>query len=114
MQIEKMVQETVEPQGFWDKLYRNALAMGRDLVRSALALWYCLMDARTSMADRGVIAAALVYLISPFDAMPEAFMGPAGYIDDASVIAAALAVLGSAVTEEHLEAAQRKLRAWFS
>lgn len=106
-------QTTVDSKNFWDKLYDAALAMGRELVQSALALWYCLMDERTSLPDRGVIAAALVYLISPIDAIPD-FTPVIGYTDDASVIAAALAVLGSAVTEEHLEAAQRKLHTWFS
>jgi uncharacterized membrane protein YkvA (DUF1232 family) len=113
MQMISNTQATVDSKNFWDKLYSAALAMGRDLVQSALALWYCLMDGRTSLPDRGVIAAALVYLISPIDAIPD--LTPVfGYHDDAGVIAAALAVLGSAVTEEHLEAAQRKLQVWFS
>jgi uncharacterized membrane protein YkvA (DUF1232 family) len=33
------------------------------------------------------IAAIAVYLLSPFDVLPEAFLGPAGFLDDALLLA---------------------------
>jgi uncharacterized membrane protein YkvA (DUF1232 family) len=51
-----------------------------------MALFVRLMgDPRVSPSLKMEIAAASAYIISPIDLMPEAFMGPAGLIDDAIV-----------------------------
>lgn len=61
------------------------------LVPDMMALFVRLMgDPRVSVALKAEIAAASAYVISPIDLMPEAFLGPAGLIDDAIVAAIAL------------------------
>lgn len=61
------------------------------LIPDIMALFVRLMgDPRVSPALKAEIAAASAYIIIPLDLMPEAFMGPAGLIDDAIVAAIAL------------------------
>jgi len=99
--------------GFWKKLAGAALAMGRDLVHSVLALYYAIMDEQTDLSHRGIIAGALLYVISPLDAIPD--LTPfVGYADDATVVALTLTAVAESVTEKHFRAAERKLKKWFS
>ena len=61
------------------------------LLPDMMALFVRLMgDSRVSPSLKLEIAAASAYIISPIDLMPEAFMGPAGLIDDAIVAVIAL------------------------
>lgn len=43
------------------------------------------IDERVSLADKGKLAIAIAYFISPFDLMPEILMGPIGYLDDIAI-----------------------------
>lgn len=43
------------------------------------------MDERVSVADKGKLAVAIAYFISPLDLMPEIFLGPIGYLDDIAI-----------------------------
>ena len=52
------------------------------------------------------------YLICPVDAVPD-ILGPAGYVDDASVLAAAVATLSCCANPEVIAAAKAKLGEWF-
>lgn len=38
------------------------------------------------MISSGKLIAAVIYILSPFDLLPEAILGPIGFIDDAVVI----------------------------
>ncbi len=88
--------------GFW-KTLRNNLKLG--FAEDALALWYCLRDPATPTAAKATIVAALGYFICPIDLVPDVIPF-AGWLDDAGVIAAAVAVLKSAVTDEHRQQAR--------
>ena len=52
-----------------------------------------------------VIAAAIAYLLNPLDAMPDPI-----FIDDAGVLAAAIAILRPAITEEIRAEARRRVQ----
>lgn len=61
------------------------------LIPDLMALFTRLMaDPRISTSLKLEIAAASAYIISPIDLLPEAFLGPAGLIDDAIVAVIAL------------------------
>jgi uncharacterized membrane protein YkvA (DUF1232 family) len=61
------------------------------LIPDLMALFVRLMaDPSISAALKAQIAAASAYVIVPVDLLPEAFMGPAGLIDDAIVAVIAL------------------------
>jgi len=49
-----------------------------------------LLETRISKESKLQVAAALAYLVSPIDFIPEGFVGPIGYIDDAFVLCATL------------------------
>lgn len=48
------------------------------------------LDKRVAVADKAKLAAAIAYFVSPIDALPEALLGPVGYVDDVAVAAYAL------------------------
>jgi uncharacterized membrane protein YkvA (DUF1232 family) len=52
-----------------------------------------MLDHRIPSADKAGLGAALAYFISPVDLLPEAFLGPAGYVDDVALAAYVLSRL---------------------
>lgn len=63
------------------------------------------MDKRIPASEKAKLAAAIVYFVSPIDAIPEGVVGPVGYLDDAAAAAYALNGLVNAghgdVAKEH-------------
>jgi uncharacterized membrane protein YkvA (DUF1232 family) len=47
-----------------------------------MLLWRLLRDPRVVGRDKVLVGSAVVYFFSPFDLIPEAFMGPMGFVDD--------------------------------
>jgi uncharacterized membrane protein YkvA (DUF1232 family) len=97
---------------FWDKLTRGALRAGRDVVESALTLYYSLQDTDTPKWAKTVILGALGYFILPTDAIPDLLPG-VGYADDLGALAAALGMVAAYIKDEHKERAREKLADWF-
>jgi uncharacterized membrane protein YkvA (DUF1232 family) len=52
-----------------------------------------MLDRRIPAAEKAKLGAALAYFISPVDLIPEALLGPAGYVDDVALAAFALSGL---------------------
>lgn len=99
------------PQAFWTKIRTYATKMGRDLVFSALVLYYALQDPDLPGWARTKICGALGYLIFPADAIPDVW--PGGYADDAAVIALALGAVAMHIDDGIMQRARDKLRQWF-
>ena len=74
-------------------------------IKDAVALYYCLIDPKTPVYTKGIIAAALAYFVSPADAIPD-FIAGIGFTDDASVIATVLATVSTNITDEHRQKAE--------
>ena len=90
---------------FWSLVRRLA---GRvPFMVDAVAMWYAMWDDATPWWASCAIAVALAYFISPWDAYPD--MLPGGWVDDAGVIAAALATVRVYVTEAHYDRARETL-----
>lgn len=93
--------------GFWKKLRRFAgkLPFSKDLA----AAYAAMIDVKTPIWAKVAITSALVYFLAPVDAVPEAFLGMAGFADDAAVLMTALKLVGDHVTLEHRQQAERWL-----
>ena len=73
-----------------------------------VAAYYAMLDPRTPARPRLILIGALAYFVSPFDVVPDFILG-LGFMDDASILLAALAAVRSSIREEHREAARRAL-----
>jgi uncharacterized membrane protein YkvA (DUF1232 family) len=91
---------------FWWKV---RAVLGRvPFMEDVLAAYYCATDGATPLRVKAVLMAALAYFILPLDAIPDILAG-LGFSDDASVLAAAIAMVGSHISPAHRDAAKRAL-----
>ncbi|MBO6295964.1 MAG: DUF1232 domain-containing protein [Prevotella sp.] len=97
---------------FAEKISKIAKRAGSKLVYAALILYYSLQSKSVSMKDKALILGALGYLISPLDAIPDAFP-ILGLGDDLAVLTFALKKIWDNVSDEMREKAQSKLSKWF-
>ena len=77
-------------------------------IDEVVAAYYAMLDPTTPTRARLTLLAALVYFVTPFDFVPDIILG-LGFLDDASILLAALAAVRSSIREEHREAARRAL-----
>jgi uncharacterized membrane protein YkvA (DUF1232 family) len=82
---------------------------GVPMSSEVVALYFCMLDARTPLWVKGTAAAALAYFILPLDAVPD-LLPLVGMSDDLGVLSAALAALSGHITEEH----RSKARSWLA
>ncbi|HSP35914.1 MAG TPA: DUF1232 domain-containing protein [Thermoanaerobaculia bacterium] len=47
-----------------------------------ILLWRLANDERVSGKNKGLLISGIAYFISPIDVLPEALLGPIGYVDD--------------------------------
>jgi uncharacterized membrane protein YkvA (DUF1232 family) len=74
----------------------------------AAAMYYAMLDPKTPLRVKATAAAALLYFITPLDAIVD-FLPFVGYSDDAAVLYAVLRTIQAHVTDEHIAAAKRLL-----
>lgn len=77
-------------------------------IEDVVAAYYAMLDPQTPTRARLTILGALVYFVSPFDLIPDFIVG-LGFLDDATILAAAIAAVRSSIRDEHREAARRAL-----
>ena len=82
-----------------NRKFSKTKRLGRKLLKSVFELGYAFMSPDTPVWARAVIIGAIGYFISPADAVPDLVPG-VGYVDDAGVIASALAAIALYVTDE--------------
>jgi uncharacterized membrane protein YkvA (DUF1232 family) len=92
---------------FWVKLKRVAakLPFAEDL----LAAYYCAFDKQTPRHVQVALLGAIAYFILPFDFIPD-MMPVLGFTDDAAVLATAIRLVATNITEDHREAARAALK----
>lgn len=71
-----------------------------ELTIKALTLYYLLTDGETPRYAKVVAGGALLYLINPFDFIPDIYL-ITGYVDDLAVLVAALKNLNPQVQPQH-------------
>ncbi len=91
---------------FWPTIKR--VARNIPFAEDAIAAYYCALDRETPMHVRAALIGALAYFVMPFDAVPD-FLPLMGFADDASVIAAAIAMVRVHMKDRHRDAARRAL-----
>ena len=92
---------------FWIKLKKVAaqLPFAEDL----LAAYYCAFDKQTPRHVQVALLGAIAYFILPFDFIPD-MMPVLGFTDDAAVLATAIRLVATHITEDHREAARAALK----
>ena len=73
-----------------------------------VAAYFAMLDPQTPMQARLILIGALAYFVLPFDLVPDIIFG-VGFLDDASILAAAFASVRSSITEDHRAAARQAL-----
>ncbi|MCQ2230548.1 MAG: DUF1232 domain-containing protein [Paludibacteraceae bacterium] len=107
--FDKKYSKKFSEDGFWNKLKKYSKKMGMALVENALILIYALPNA--SYKDKMIIIGALGYLISPLDVIPDLL--PGGFVDDAGVIAGAVARIRLSASPEVIAKAEKKAEEFF-
>ena len=98
---------------FWKKTKSVGKIIGAKGIYSALLLYYVLQKDSISKTDRAVIVAALGYLISFIDLIPD-FIPVAGYADDISILGLAILKIAKNIDDEVRNQAKEKTKIWFS
>jgi uncharacterized membrane protein YkvA (DUF1232 family) len=91
---------------FWPTVRRALRAV--PFIEEVVAAYYAMLDPTTPTRARLTLVGALAYFVAPFDIVPDILLG-LGFVDDVSVLLAALAAVRSSIKEEHREAARRAL-----
>jgi uncharacterized membrane protein YkvA (DUF1232 family) len=99
--------EQVVREGFMAKAKRSLNRI--PLAQETVALYFCLLDPKTPLWVKGIVAAALAYFILPLDAIPD-LLPLAGFSDDAGVLAAAFTAVSAHITDEH----RARAREWMA
>ena len=85
-----------------DRLQSYLKRAGLEVLAIAEAAYHTWQDTRTPKRVKWTLVSALVYLLSPIDALPD-FL-PGGFGDDLGVLVTALAVAGTVGKEHHQQA----------
>lgn len=96
---------------FWAKTCNSLKKASRELLYSVLVLYYTAKLPETPAWAKCVIYGALGYFILPIDVVPD-FL-PGGFIDDLTVLAAAIVIVDAYITQEVKAKAKQKLEEWF-
>ena len=91
---------------WWRKAFTRMLSL--PYAYYVLAAWYAMKDKRTPWAAKMTLGGALIYFVSPLDAIPD-FVPGIGMMDDAALVMAALAAVRSSILPEHIVAAKLKI-----
>lgn len=91
---------------FWPTVKRALRQV--PFMHEVVAAYYAMLDPLTPLSARLTLIGALAYFVSPFDLVPD-FILAIGFLDDASVLLAAISAVRNSIKDEHREAARRAL-----
>jgi uncharacterized membrane protein YkvA (DUF1232 family) len=94
-------------QRFWIKLKQVAAEL--PFTEDLLAAYYCAFDKQTPRHVQVALLGAIAYFILPFDFIPD-MMPVLGFTDDAAILATAIRLVATHITEDHREAARAALK----
>lgn len=101
-----------DPSAFWRKIQAVFRQAGEELTFNALVLFYALQKNTVPRWAKVTIIGALVYFISPIDAIPDMLI-PLGFSDDLGVILSAIGLVAREIDDVVKEQATVKTRQWF-
>lgn len=73
-----------------------------------VAAYYAMLDPETPLSARLTLVAALAYFVAPIDFVPD-FILSIGFLDDASILMAAISAVRGSIKDEHRAAARAAL-----
>ena len=86
-------------ESFFEKILGYAKAIGANLIYKALQLYFVLQKPGVPATEKAIIIAALGYLISPLDFLPD-IVPVVGYSDDAVAVGLAIVKASMYIDEE--------------
>jgi uncharacterized membrane protein YkvA (DUF1232 family) len=92
---------------FWINLKKVAARL--PFTEDLLAAYYCAFDKQTPRHVQVALLGALAYFILPFDFIPD-MLPVLGFTDDAAVLATAIRLVATHITEDHRAAARAALK----
>jgi len=92
---------------FWIKLKRVASKL--PFIEDLLAAYYCAFDRETPRHVQAALLGAIAYFILPFDFVPD-MLPVLGFTDDAAVLATAIRLVATHITDDHRAAARAALK----
>lgn len=96
---------------FWHKLWALTKRVGRPLIEICLLLYYTSRKEGLPVWAKLLIYSALVYFVSPIDAVPDLL--PFGFADDFAVLSATLATVSAFIDEQVRQLVTHKLTELF-
>jgi uncharacterized membrane protein YkvA (DUF1232 family) len=90
---------------FGKVFFRSKLSKG-GFIRQLVAMAYCCLDAKTPLKTKLGMGAVLVYILFPFDVLPD-IIPVLGWLDDIGIAAGMLWFLSRYIQEEHWQKADR-------
>ncbi len=90
-----------------DDFFRKVAKIPLKVKKSALTLWFLLLSTETPLWAKSLIVTCLLYLLNPFDLIPD-FL-PCGLADDLSAMVSLIASVNNFVTEEIEEQVESKM-----
>ena len=96
----------------WKKVNRYGKKAGRELIELALQLYYTAQSPTTPVWVKGIVFAALAYLINPIDAIPD-IIPVVGFSDDLAAALTAIASCSVHITPEIKKEAAKKAGDFF-
>lgn len=91
---------------FWPTMRKAArqIPFSRDVV----AAYYCALDPDVPFRVRATLLGALVYFVTPLDAIPDFLLG-IGFGDDVTVLMGAITLVAAHITDRHRQRAEKAL-----
>ncbi len=99
-------------ESFWKKIRSVAVKAGKEVIFTALKLYYVAMADTTPLWAKSIIYGALGYLILPVDLIAD-IVPVIGYVDDLAVMGAALGTVECFLNEDITDQSRKKLSEWF-
>lgn len=93
--------------GFWSKVNTFYRRSGRYFIEQSLILYYVSQDEEVPIWAKLLIYSALIYFVSPIDAIPDMF--PFGLSDDIAVLTAAIGAVSAFIGDEIKQEVNNKL-----
>lgn len=83
--------------------------LAKGIIDSIKFLYSAMVDPRTPIEAKLIAIAALIYLISPFDIVPDILPG-IGFVDDAAAITAAVATISVILLKHGIHLEEQKVK----
>lgn len=99
-------------ESFWKKIRSVAVKAGKEVIFTALKLYYVAKADTTPLWAKSIIYGALGYLILPVDLIAD-IVPVIGYVDDLAVMGAALGTVECFLNDAVIDQSRNKLSEWF-